>query len=47
MKDPLWTLVPLLILATACARSREDPSARGESFKDDVAFLEAHTGWSS
>ena len=44
MKDPLWTLVPLLFLAAACARSAKTPPPAGVLFKDDVAFLERHTG---
>lgn len=44
MKNSVWTIVPLLILAAACAKTAKTPPARGILFKDDVAFLEKHTG---
>lgn len=44
MKNSIWTIVPLLILAAACAKTAKIPPARGILFKDDVAFLEKHTG---
>ena len=44
MKNSIWTIVPLLILAAACAKTAKTPPARGILFKDDVAFLEKHTG---
>ncbi len=44
MKDSIWAIVPLLILAAACAKTGKTPPARGLLFKDDVAFLEKHTG---
>jgi hypothetical protein len=44
MKDPLWAIVPLLFLAAACAKPAKTPPPAGGLFKDDVAFLEQHTG---
>jgi hypothetical protein len=44
MKDPLWTIVLLLFLATACAKPAKTQPPAGVLFKDDVAFLEKHTG---
>jgi hypothetical protein len=44
MKNPFWAMVPILILAAACAKPAKAPPPRGILFKDDVAFLEKHTG---
>ncbi len=44
MKNSIWTIVPLLILAAACAKPAKTPPARGILFKDDLAFLEKHAG---
>jgi hypothetical protein len=44
MKNPFWALVPILILAAACAKPAKAPPPRGILFKDDVAFLERHSG---
>ncbi len=44
MKDSFWTIVPLLFLAAACAKPAKTPPPAGVLFKDDVAFLEKHTG---
>ncbi len=44
MKNSILTIVPLLILAAACAKPAKAPPPRGVLFKDDVAFLEKHTG---
>jgi len=44
MKNSFWAMVPILILAAACAKPAKTPPSRGILFKDDVAFLEKHTG---
>ena len=44
MKNSFWAMVPILILAAACAKPAKTPPPRGILFKDDVAFLEKHTG---
>jgi hypothetical protein len=44
MKNSFWAIVPILILAAACAKPAKIPPPRGILFKDDVAFLEKHTG---
>ncbi len=44
MKNSIWTIVPLLILAAACVKPAKTPPARGILFKDDLAFLEKHIG---
>ncbi len=44
MKNPIWAILPFLFLAAACAKPAKTPPSRGILFKDDVAFLEKHTG---
>lgn len=44
MKNTVWAIVPILILAATCAKPAKTPPSRGILFRDDVAFLEKHTG---
>lgn len=43
MPNPFWSIVPLLVLAAACAKPAKTPPPARTLFKDDVAFLEEHT----
>jgi len=43
MRNPVWAIILLSILAAACAKSAKAPRSRGVLFKDDIDFLTKHS----
>lgn len=43
MRNPVWAIILLSILAAACAKPAKAPRSRGVLFKDDIDFLTKHS----